>query len=99
MYHGDAFGNSFSGYEKLTVLSTVAQTTKSKARPETRKGRFPGPFHPAGRPRSAHHNHARSDAHAIVKVDYVIVGHADAAGRHRLSDRLRLVRAMDAVER
>jgi len=26
MYHGDAFSNSFLGYEKLTVLSTVAQT-------------------------------------------------------------------------
>src|SRR3954449_4116058 len=70
-----------------------------KPPPETRKGRLPGPFRPAKRPRSAHHNHPRSDAHAVVKVDHVLVGHADAAGGNRLPDRLRLVRAVATIER
>src|SRR4051794_25988664 len=39
-----------------------------------------------------------ADLHTVVEVDHVLVEHADAARRHRLADRLRLVRAVDAVE-
>ena len=49
--------------------------------------------------RSAHHDDLRADLHAAVEVDHVVVEQAEAARRHRLSDRLRLVRAVDAVER
>ena len=40
-----------------------------------------------------------ADPGAAVEVDDVVVGHADAAGRHRLADRVGLVRAVDAIER
>src|SRR3954451_20264568 len=49
--------------------------------------------------RSALHDDPRSDARTAVEVDPIVVGHPDAAGRDRLADRLRLVRAMDAVKR
>src|ERR1700674_2688548 len=40
-----------------------------------------------------------ADRHALVKVDQLLVAHADAARRHSLPDRPGFVRAMDAVER
>ena len=45
------------------------------------------------------HDDLRADRHAIVEVDHVGVQHADAAGRDGPADRLRLVGAVDAVER
>src|SRR5690606_4625213 len=58
-----------------------------------------GPAHQASpRLRSADDD-ARADADAVVEVDDVLVQHADAAGGHGPPDRVRLVRAVDAVER
>src|SRR5256714_11405709 len=34
-----------------------------------------------------------------IEIGHVLIGHAEASGRHRLSDRLGLVGAVDAVER
>src|SRR5688572_21639782 len=45
------------------------------------------------------HDHRGADLHPIIEVDDILVGQAEAARRHRLSDGIRLVRAMDAVER
>src|SRR2546423_4612999 len=47
----------------------------------------------------SHHDHRRSDRDAIVEVHDVLIGHPEAARGHRLADGLRLVRAVDAVER
>src|SRR6478735_6926802 len=41
----------------------------------------------------------RADLGAAVEVHHVFVGHADAARGHRLADGLRLVGAVDAVDR
>src|SRR6476646_6541402 len=43
-------------------------------------------------------NHSRAHRNPIVKIDDVVVGHAKASGRNRLADRLRLVRAVNAIE-
>src|SRR5207237_7385855 len=40
-----------------------------------------------------------ADLHATVEIDRVFIGHADAAGRDRLSDIFRLIGAVDAIER
>src|ERR1051326_3765488 len=40
------------------------------------------------------HHHLGADLDFVVEVDDVLVAHADAAGRHRLSDRPRFVRSM-----
>jgi hypothetical protein len=45
------------------------------------------------------HNDPRANPRALIKVDHVLICHADAAGRNRLPDRIRLVRAMDSIER
>src|SRR5215213_9818506 len=45
------------------------------------------------------HDHLGSDLHAIVQIDDVLVGQPKAARRYRLPDRLRFVRAVDAVKR
>ena len=39
----------------------------------------------------------RADANPAVEVDHIVVGQAEAARRHRLADRLRLIRAVNAV--
>src|SRR6185437_5515695 len=44
-------------------------------------------------------HHRGADPHAIIEVDYVLIGHAKAAGGNRLSDRLGLVGTVDAIER
>src|SRR5258707_13929853 len=44
-------------------------------------------------------DHLRADLDPVVEVDHVLVEHADAARRYRVADRVRLVRAVDAVER
>src|SRR6185312_9030424 len=44
-------------------------------------------------------HHRGADPHAIIEVDHVLIGHAKAAGGNRLSDRLRLVGTVDAIER
>src|SRR6185312_3670423 len=44
------------------------------------------------------HNDRGSDAHAAIEIDHVLIRHAEAAGRYCLSDRLRLVGAVNAVE-
>src|SRR5436190_13785712 len=48
--------------------------------------------------RSLLHDDSRADRHAIVEIDDILIAHAEAAGGHRLPDRLRLVRAVDAVQ-
>src|SRR5262249_22082756 len=48
--------------------------------------------------RSDHH-HPGADLDPLIEIDHVLVAHADAAGRHRRSDRPGLVRAVDAIER
>ena len=45
------------------------------------------------------HDHLGADPHPVVEIDHVVVGHPEAARRHGLADRLRLVRAVDAVKR
>ena len=45
------------------------------------------------------HNHLGSDLHPVVKIDHVVVHHPDAARRHVLADRPRLVGAVDAIHR
>src|SRR6476619_3444029 len=45
------------------------------------------------------HDDGGADRHAPVEVLDVVVGHAEAAGRLRLADRIRIVRAVDAIER
>lgn len=45
------------------------------------------------------HDHGRTDLDAIIKVDGVVISHADATRRHRLSDIFRLVGPVDSVER
>src|SRR5918993_5716369 len=58
-----------------------------------RRGRRP---YSAG---SAQDDDAGAHAHAAVEVDYIRIRHPDAARGHRLADRVRLVRAVDAVQR
>jgi hypothetical protein len=43
------------------------------------------------------HDDRRADRNAVVEVDYILIAHTEAAEGHRLPDRLRLVRAVDAV--
>jgi hypothetical protein len=50
-------------------------------------------------PRLVSDNHRGADGDAIVQVGDVFIGHADAAGGHRMADGFRLVRAMNAIER
>src|SRR6476659_2645888 len=49
--------------------------------------------------RSAHHDDPGADPHAIVEVDHVVIEQSKAARRHRLADRFRLVRAVNAIKR
>jgi hypothetical protein len=44
-------------------------------------------------------DHASAHLDAVVEVHDVLVGHANAAGRDRLADRLRFIRAVDAKKR
>src|SRR5690606_26872370 len=39
-----------------------------------------------------------ADLHALIKVDDVLIAHPEAAGRNGLADRVRLVRAVNAIE-
>ena len=43
----------------------------------------------------ARYDDPRADLRAPIQIDDVVVGHADAARRHRLPDRVGLVRAVD----
>jgi hypothetical protein len=43
-------------------------------------------------------HHTRANPCALIKVDHVLVRHADAARRNRLSDRIRFIGAMDSIE-
>src|SRR6266481_7220341 len=45
------------------------------------------------------HHHRGTDGHAAIEIGHVLIGHAEAAGGNRLSDRLRLVGAVNAIER
>src|SRR5260221_11917862 len=45
------------------------------------------------------HDHGGANGDAVVEIGDVFVGHAEAAGRYRLADRLRLVRAVNAIKR
>ena len=45
------------------------------------------------------YDHFRSDRHAAVKVDDIRIGETEAAGRHGVPDRLRLVGAVNAIFR
>src|SRR5262249_15210406 len=53
----------------------------------------------ANRTGLAQHHYLGADSHTIVKIDHVLIGHTKAAGRHRLADGLRLIRAVNAIER
>src|ERR1700678_1853422 len=48
---------------------------------------------------SAQHDDLGADAGPLVEIGHVLVCHSDAAGGDRLADRVRLVGAMDAIER
>src|SRR4029077_10394318 len=50
-------------------------------------------------PECLQHHDLRADLHTIVKVDDICIAHADAAGRHVLTDGPGLVRAVDAEQR
>src|SRR5262245_6017766 len=41
----------------------------------------------------------RSHSHPLVEIDHVLVGHADAPGRYRMTDVFRLVGTVDAIQR
>src|ERR1700722_3314082 len=43
-------------------------------------------------------HHTRANPCALIKVDHVLVRHADAARRNRLSDRIRFIGAVDSIE-
>src|SRR5258707_11945698 len=45
------------------------------------------------------HDHGGANGDAVVEIGDVFVGHAEAAGRYRLADRLRLVGAGNAIKR
>src|SRR6266436_5201176 len=45
------------------------------------------------------HDHGGANGDAVVEIGDVFVGHAEAAGRYRLADRLRLVGAVNAIKR
>ena len=45
------------------------------------------------------HHDPRADLRSPVEVDHVLVRHADAARRNRLPDRIRLIGAMNPIER
>ena len=45
------------------------------------------------------HDDRGADGDATIEIGDVLIGHAEAAGRYRLADRLRLVRAVDAIQR
>src|SRR5947208_15551053 len=53
----------------------------------------------SGGRRTRQYHHTRADLHAAVEILDVVVGQADAAGRHVLADRRGLIGAVDAVER
>src|SRR5579871_3176832 len=48
---------------------------------------------------SVQHHHGGADGDTIIEIDHVLIGHAEAAGGDGLSDRLRLVGAVDTIER
>ena len=68
----------------------------SPARGEGRRG-----FRRRRRPQSAsaQHDDLGADVSPLVEVGHVVVCHADASGGDRLADRIRLVGAVDAIER
>lgn len=43
------------------------------------------------------HDHTRADLDAVVEIDDIVIGQANAAGRVPGADRVRLVRTVDAV--
>src|SRR5258705_7406274 len=45
------------------------------------------------------HDHGGANGDAVVEIGDVFVGHAEASGRHRLADRVRLVGAVNAIKR
>jgi hypothetical protein len=44
------------------------------------------------------HHDPRANPRALIKVDHVLVRHADAARRNRMPDRIRFIGAMDSIE-
>src|SRR5258705_5732433 len=45
------------------------------------------------------HDHGGAHGDTVIEIGYVFVGHAEAAGRYRLADRIRLVGAVNAIKR
>src|SRR5450759_4999564 len=45
------------------------------------------------------HHHGGADRDATVEIGDVVIGHAEATGGNRLADRLRLVGAVNAIQR
>src|SRR5262245_20291924 len=45
------------------------------------------------------HHHSRAGLHSAVEINHILIGQADATRRNRMSNILRLVRAVDAVQR
>src|SRR5712692_6870852 len=57
------------------------------------------PLNPGYTTPSAQHYDLGADLDASVEIDHVVIRHAETSRRRRGADRLRLVRAVDAVER
>src|SRR5881394_1306140 len=83
------------------ISAAMAAATAPERRPATKQKAAGdgGLFYSALCEARLDHHHLGADLDLFVEVDDVLVAHADAAGRHRMSDRPRLVGAVDAVER
>src|SRR5262245_22485700 len=44
------------------------------------------------------HDHLGADRHAVIEIDDLVVDQTEAAGRHRVSDCIRRIGAMDAID-
>src|SRR3954452_20759510 len=97
-------GTAISMAARLTleaISAAMAAATAPERRPATKQkaARYGGLFYSAFCEARLDHHHLGADLDLFVEVDDVLVAHADAAGRHRLSYRPRLVRTVDAIER
>src|SRR5262245_37526271 len=50
-------------------------------------------------PLGSKHHHSRAGLHSAVEINHILIGQTDATRRNRMSDILRLVRGVDAVQR
>src|SRR3954470_17906261 len=90
---------SMAARSTSAAISAAMATAPDACLRKTKRPPGGGLFHSVLRETRLDHDHLGADLDLLVEVDDVLVAHADAAGRHRLSDRPRLVGAVDAVER